>query len=255
MVRLRYIWLILLAFSDSNAEIELNIVGGKDQLTQFAVLPFEYHGNQLSPAILIEDTLKQTLSSTLLFQTPFSVTPPKDKENLLQWRMQGFRYIIKGIIKDAAVNDMFVDIVIFDSLTVETIYSNIAILNTSHFKLSIQQLADHMYRRMLYTAVINSNIDMETFADDDLTTKYFHQLALTLKTNWQSRSQSGTCTVLVKQLPGGVLMDYVFEKKCYQHIDLVNELIQLFDNIDSFPYKGFQQVFQKDLKVNFSIPR
>ncbi|MGJ8662559.1 MAG: hypothetical protein ACSHWU_02865 [Marinicella sp.] len=242
--------LCLLLFSFSvQAEIELLIVGSQSEPVQFVALPFVYHGEGLSPAVTVESHIIQALSSTGLFSMPFRYEAPADKGNLMAWQLAGIRYVLTGEIHEVK-QTLTLQLSISDTLGLQPTLSTV-ILNPKQLELSSQMFADQVYRSLFYATFTNDNEKQYLNNENPTLTRYLNQLVMAFKTAWHSNSTTGTCTVDIQQMPGGVPFKSDLNENCFSDELMAKEVNQALESIGVLPYQQYQDVFEKNLKLQF----
>lgn len=233
----------------ASAEVELLIVGDAQSPVKFVVLPFTYQGEGLSPAVTVENHITQALSSTGLFAMPYQYEKPKDIDNLLAWQFAGIRYVIQGELTEYK-QSLTLRLSIADTKRLEPTLSTV-ILMPDQLVVSTQLFADQMYRSMFYTTFTNEQNKQFLHNENATLTQYLNQLVMTFKSAWQHSQSTGACTVAVQQMPGGVPFKSKLQDNCFVDQGLANEIQQVMDGVDVLPYQNFQDVFIKDLKLQF----
>ncbi len=248
-------WLLIIFYSftaqsfTAKADVELLIVGGNNQPVQFVALPFEYFGSGYSPAVTVENHIIQALSSTGLFSMPFRYQQPHDAGNMLAWQLAGIRYVLKGEIHEVK-QTLTLKLTINDTLGLQPTLSAV-ILNPKQLELSSQMFADQLYRSLFYATFTNYN-DMQYLDQENPTlTRYLNQLVMHFKMAWQAKGATGSCTVDVQQMPGGVPFKTELQKNCFIQPNLAAEIQQTLDEVGNLPYEKYQSVFEKNLQLQF----
>lgn len=239
---------LFISFS-SWAEIELLIVGDSTQPIQFVALPFEYQGDGLSPAVTVENHMIQALSSTGLFSMPLRYEQPTDVTNMLAWQFAGIRYVLNGEIYENKDN-LHLKLIITDTLTQKPTLSAV-ILNPDQLELSAQLFADQVYRSLFYTTFTNDEEKQYLNNEDPTLTRYLNQLVILFKNTWNDNKVDGACSVELQQMPGGVPFKSKLKEDCFQKTQLAEEVKQVLDQIGTLPYDRFQEVFDKNLSIQF----
>lgn len=244
-----FIFSLLFVGTPCWAEIDLLIVGDNEQPIKFVALPFSYNGDGLSPAVTVENHMVQALSSTGLFSMPLRYEAPKDVDNMLAWQFAGIRYVLMGEIFEKKDN-MHLKLTINDTLTQKPTLSAV-ILNPSQLELSSQLFADQVYRSLFYATFTNDEEKQYLNNEDPTLTRYLNQLVLLFKSAWRSNDARGSCSVDLQQMPGGVPFKSSLQEDCFQSDQLAKEIRQALDNVGSLPYDRYQEVFDKNLKIQF----
>ncbi|MCX7552327.1 hypothetical protein OS175_00425 [Marinicella sp. S1101] len=247
---MRIIYLISLLLSSTlRAEIELLIVGDQTQPIHFVVLPFDYHGDGLSPAVTVENHIIKALSSTGLFSMPLRYEPPQDNDNMLGWQFAGIRYVLQGNLFEER-DSMHLTLTINDTLVLKPTISAV-ILNPKQLEVSSQLFADQIYRSLFYATFTNDE-DKQYLNNENATlTRYLNQLVLLFKGVWQNQTGQGSCSVELQQMPGGVPFKTKLMEDCFNGSGLDSEVQSVLDNIGSLPYARYQAVFDKNLSLQF----
>ncbi len=231
------------------AAVELLIVGDGSKPVTFVVEPIAYHGENLSPSVIIENTLIQALSSTGLFNMPYTYEAPMDHDNMLAWQLAGIRFVIKGTVYEVD-NSLRLELTIYDTLGLQPTFSS-ALLNPGQLGLSAQMFADQVYRSLFYATFTNET-DMQYLNNENpQLTRYLNQLVLTFKNNWRNKVTNGSCQVELQQLPGGVIFKHQLNETCFLNAALGAEVEALFKQIEVLPYENYQEVFSKNLNLEF----
>lgn len=242
-------FILLLLSSGLRAEIELLIVGDQSQPIHFVVLPFEYHGDGLSPAVTVENHIIKALSSTGLFSMPLRYEPPQDNNNMLAWQFAGIRYVLQGQIFEDNDN-LRLTLTINDSLVLKPTISAV-ILNPKQLELSSQLFADQIYRSLFYATFTNDEDKQYLNNENPTLTRYLNQLVLLFKGVWQNQAGQGSCSVELQQMPGGVPFKSKLMEDCFNGSGLENEVQRALDGVGSLPYARYQAVFDKNLSLQF----
>ncbi len=237
----------------AQAEVELLVVGDQSKPVQFVALPFTYHGDGFSPAVTVENHIIQALSSTGLFSMPFRYDAPEDVDNMLAWQLVGIRYVLQG---DLYENDqtLTLRLTISDSLGLQPTFSSV-ILNPNQLELSSQIFADQVYRSLFYATFTNDNEKQYLDNENPTLTRYLNQMVLVFKNAWVENQISGTCTVDIQQMPGGLPFKSQLQEDCFIDQQLASEVMLALAQIEVLPYQRYQDVFEKDLTVKFISPR
>ena len=246
------ILLLMLMFSSlARADIELLIVGSKNQPVQFVVLPFKYTGSGLSPAVAVENYIVQALSSTGLFSMPYRYEKPGNEENMMAWQLAGIRYVLQGEITEEKTM-LWLKLTIADTLGLQPTVSSV-ILNPEQLQLSTQMFADQVYRSLFYATFTNDTEKQYLDNENPTLTRYLNQLVMSFKNAWQSNESDGVCTVKIQQMPGGVPFTSQLQKDCFVNKNSANEIQQVVSSVETLPYENYQAVFEKNLTVKFIL--
>ena len=229
--------------------VELLVVGDRDRPVQFVVLPFTYQGEGFSPAISVEQHIIQALSSTGLFSMPFRYEAPVDPDNLLGWELAGIRYVLNGRL-EAVNQSLLLRLTITDTLGLQPTISTV-LLNPEQLQLSSQMFADQVYRSLFYATFTNDQESQYLNNENPTMTRYLNQLVMTFKLAWQDNLSACTCTVDIQQMPGGVPFRSRLQQDCFEGGHLGEEIQALMDDLEVLPYEKYQDVFVKDLTVQF----
>ena len=229
--------------------VELLVVGDRDRPVQFVVLPFTYQGEGFSPAISVEQHIIQALSSTGLFSMPFRYEAPVDPDNLLGWELAGIRYVLNGRL-EAVNQSLLLRLTITDTLGLQPTISTV-LLNPEQLQLSSQMFADQVYRSLFYATFTNDQESQYLNNENPTMTRYLNQLVMAFKMAWQNNSSAGTCTVDVQQMPGGMPFKSRLQQDCFEGGHMGEEIQALMDDLEVLPYEKYQDVFVKDLTVQF----
>ncbi len=239
----------MLTCAQSATAVELLIVGDGSKPITFVVEPISYHGDKLSPAVIIEDALIQALSSTGLFNMPYTYEAPNDHNNMLAWQLAGIRFVIQGSVHEVD-QQLRLQLNIYDTLGLQPTYSS-ALLNPDQLALSAQVFADQVYRSLFYATFTNETEKQYLQNENRLLTRYLNHLVLTFKNSWHSQVTSGSCQVDLQQLPGGVIFKHRLDESCFANADLGAEVEALLARLDVLPYENYQDVFSKNLQLEF----
>jgi len=244
-------WVLLLLFQVwmCRAEIDLLVVGDSQHPVQFVVLPFSYQGAELSPAVTVESHITHALSSTGLFSMPFRYEVPTDVDNMMAWELAGIRYVISGDLIEE--NEALVlRLTINDTLGLQPTLSSV-LLNPKQLELSSQMFADQVYRSLFYATFTNDQ-DKQYLNNENATlTRYLNQLVMQFKSAWMNNQVSGTCTVDVQQMPGGVPFKSELQVDCFAEPALAEEVQAALDRVEVLPYEQYQDVFARELVLHF----
>lgn len=244
------VWLWFIFFVGAvQADVELLIVGGKQQPVYFVTLPFTYHGQGLSPAVTVENHIVQALSSTGLFSMPFRYEQPHDVDNMLAWQLAGIRYVLQGEIHELN-NNLSLILTISDTLGLQPTLSR-ALLNPKRLELSSQMFADQVYRSLFYATFTNDNDKQYLEHEDPLLTRYLNQLVMQIKNHWFNVNGRGVCQVNLQQLPGGAIFKHQLNESCHANNELHTEIEAVFERLTQLPYDNYQPVFIKNIQLEF----
>ena len=242
------LWLLMLA-PPLCAEVELLVVGDAEHPVKFVALPFTYEGTGLSPAVTVENHIVQALSSTGLFTMPYRYTAPVDPANMLAWQLEDIRYVIQGRLFESG-QMLMLRLTINDTLGLQPTLSSV-VLNPDQLALSTQMFADQVYRSLFYATFTNDNEKQYLNNEDPTLTRYLNQLVMTFKRAWQNNQADGTCTVDIQQMPGGLPFKSTLRENCFIDPDLATEIQTVLDDIELLPYDRYQEVFERELVVQF----
>ncbi|WP_395377430.1 hypothetical protein [Marinicella sp. W31] len=250
---MRLTFLILLSsLAVAADETELWIVGDQSEPVRFVVLPFDYSGEKTSPTVLIEDTIKQALSSTGLLSMPSRVSFPENPHDMYYWQFNNVRYVIHGHIFEQD-HQLLMKISVYDSYGLEPMDASM-ILIPDQLQFSLQQAVDRLYRSIFY-ATFTGDIQLRYLYDEDTRlTAYLHQLIQVFKFNWNSAFNGGMCDVNLEQLPGGTIFEQRLGSNCFQTDGLAEEIEETLTAIDPLPYDRYRKQFQRKLKLHFIHP-
>jgi len=241
--------LLLLLSSTLSAEVELLVVGDDAHPVRFVALPFEYQGNGVSPAVTVENHIVQAISSTGLFSMPYRYEVPTDKTNMYAWQLEDIRYVIEGRLFESS-QMLMLRLTINDTLGLQPTLSTV-VLNPRQLALSSQMFADQVYRSLFYATFTNDNEKQYLNNEDPTLTRYLNQLVMTFKRAWQNNQAGGTCTVDIQQMPGGLPFKSTLRENCFIDPALATEIQTVLDDIELLPYDRYQEVFERDLVVQF----
>lgn len=232
-----------------SANTELLIVGDRSQPVSIVVLPMTYQGDGLSPTVTIENALTQALSSTGLFTMPMRYTVPEDPEDLLAWRLIDVRFVISGQVVETEQN-LMLNLSIQDTLGLRPTLSSAA-LNPDTLGLSVQAFADQLYRSLFYATFTNDNDKQYLVNENPTLTRYLNALISHIKGHWREGPIAGQCQVQLKQLPGGDVFKHKLLTGCFDNPAFGRDIERLFEDLNTLPYEGYQDVFIKDLLLTF----
>jgi hypothetical protein len=231
------------------AEVELLVVGDDAHPVKFVALPFEYEGNGVSPAVTVENHIVQAISSTGLFSMPYRFEMPADKSNMYAWQLEDIRYVIEGRLFESS-QMLMLRLTINDTLGLQPTLSTV-VLNPRQLALSSQMFADQVYRSLFYATFTNDNEKQYLNNEDPTLTRYLNQLVMTFKRAWQNNQADGTCTVEIQQMPGGLPFKSSLRENCFVDAELATEVQAVLDEIALLPYDRYQEVFERELVVQF----
>jgi hypothetical protein len=233
----------------SQADVELLVVGDHNNPVKFVLLPIEYHGSDLSPSVTVEDSIVQALSSTGLFSMPFRYDQPEDINHMIAWQLAGIRYVLQGEIYEVH-DSIALKLTIYDTLGLQPTIST-ALLNPKQIALSSQMFADQVYRSLFYATFTNDQEKQYLNHENPTLTRYLNHLVMTFKQAWSNNHTTGTCTVDIQQMPGGVPFKNQLDKDCFLNSELAAEIQQVLATVERLPYDPYQEVFEKNLRVQF----
>ena len=243
---------LLLLSSLAVAETELWIVGDQSEPVRFVVLPFDYSGEKTSPTVLIEDSIKQALSSTGLLSMPATLSLPENPYDMFYWQLYGVRFVIHGHVFEQD-HQLLLRVSIYDSFGLEPMDATM-VLMPDQLQYSLQQAADRLYRSLFY-ATFTGNTQLRYLdAEDSKLTAYLHQLIQVFKFNWNSHLKTGFCDVSLEQLPGGVIFEKRLGNNCFQTEGLAEEIEATLTAIESLPYDRYREQFLRKLTLHFIHP-
>ena len=248
-------WVLLILLSavvQATEQTELWIVGDQSEPIHFVVMPFDYSGDKTSPTVLIEDSLKQALSSTGLMTMPARISMPENPLDMFYWQFHDVRFVIQGHVYEQD-KQLLMNLNIYDSFGLEPMTASLVLLpDQIHF--SLQQVADRMYRSLFYATFTGSNTLRYLNDEDPQLTAYLHQLIQTFKFNWESHLTTGFCDVELEQLPGGVIFEQKLGGNCFQTAGLAAEIENMLASIEYLPYDRYRDQFKRKLKLRFIHP-
>lgn len=234
--------------SRSNETLDLWIIGDQSEPVTFVMLPFFYSGDNMSPAVFIEDSIKNSLSSTGLFAVSKAKTP-RNSYDPYYWLLKNVRFVIRGKLFEKQ-NNLTIDISIEDMYGLEPIEAKVVVpVDQLHY--GINYIADRVHRSLFYATYTPFKHLRYLNDENTLLTSYLHQLVHEIKFKWDSQLKSGYCSVDVDQLPGGRVFDYELHHACYQQKNLAEEVSDLISDIERLPYEGYESVYQRKLKLYF----
>lgn len=250
-----YVTLLLVLMSSLVAaanETELWIVGDRSEPVRFVVMPFNYSGDKTSPTVLIEDGIKQALSSTGLLTMPATVSLPDNPHDMYYWQFNDVRFVIYGHVYEQEQH-LLLNISVYDSFGLEPMDASM-ILMPDQIHFSLQQVADRLYRSLFY-ATFTGNSQLRYLDNEDpQLTAYLHQLIQVFKFNWNSALSSGFCDVDLEQLPGGVIFEQRLGGNCFMTEGLAAEIEETLVAIESLPYDRYRDQFKRKIKLHFIHP-
>ncbi|MFC3194592.1 hypothetical protein ACFODZ_10125 [Marinicella sediminis] len=242
------LWLLLSCFQ-LHAEVELLVVGDDAHPVKFVTLPFTYEGNGVSPAVTVENHLVQALSSTGLFSMPYRYEVPADQSNMYAWRLNDIRYVIEGRLFESS-QMLMLRLTINDTLGLQPTLSTV-VLNPKQLALSSQMFADQVYRSLFYATFTNDHEKQYLDNENPTLTRYLNQLVMTFKRAWRNNAVSGTCTVQIQQMPGGLPFKSTLQENCFISQQLAEEIEAALEEVELLPYENYQDVFERELRVEF----
>lgn len=93
--------------------------------------------------------------------------------------------------------------------------------------------------------------------DEDLLARYGTAIRQSLLEHWvhpDTVPAGQRCRLLIRQLPGGDVLDVDFAVDCPYDAEGRRALEQAVLRAQPLPYRGFERVFQRTLTLNFEAP-